>query len=159
MEGTFRVSGSNKRMRELQALFDTPPRVSYRLLDVVHGGPTYTCFTAQYGKDLEWNKRQFTTHDVASVFRRYLTQMPVRGYDPGGCPTPVESPSFHRNQSYRTTATTTSETSWLEHLRSPKLMPSNSTSGLYKLYPRRISISSYTCWISSPCSQGSRIRI
>ncbi|KAG9001421.1 hypothetical protein FRB94_004786 [Tulasnella sp. JGI-2019a] len=55
IEGTFRVNGSNKRMRELQALFDTPPR---------------------YGKDIEWNKKQFTTHDVASVFRRYLTQMP-----------------------------------------------------------------------------------
>ncbi|KAG8908359.1 hypothetical protein FRB99_007286 [Tulasnella sp. 403] len=55
VEGTFRVNGSNKRMRELQVLFDTPPR---------------------YGKDLDWSKRQFTTHDVASVFRRYLTQMP-----------------------------------------------------------------------------------
>lgn len=32
----------------------------------------------QYGKDLDWSKRQFTPHDVASVFRRYLTQMPVR---------------------------------------------------------------------------------
>ncbi|EJF64820.1 Rho GTPase activation protein [Dichomitus squalens] len=55
VEGTFRVSGSNKRMKELQAAFETPPR---------------------YGKDLEWTKEQFTTHDVASVFRRYLTQMP-----------------------------------------------------------------------------------
>ncbi|KAG9050182.1 hypothetical protein FS837_007080 [Tulasnella sp. UAMH 9824] len=55
VQGTFRVSGSNKRMRELQTLFDTPPR---------------------YGKDLDWSKKQFTTHDVASVFRRYLTQMP-----------------------------------------------------------------------------------
>lgn len=27
VEGTFRVNGSNKRMRELQALFETPPRV------------------------------------------------------------------------------------------------------------------------------------
>ena len=27
-EGTFRVNGSNKRMRELQAAFETPPRVS-----------------------------------------------------------------------------------------------------------------------------------
>lgn len=25
--GTFRVNGSNKRMRELQAEFETPPRV------------------------------------------------------------------------------------------------------------------------------------
>ncbi|KAG8967500.1 hypothetical protein FRC03_009877 [Tulasnella sp. 419] len=55
VQGVFRVSGSNKRMRELQVLFDTPPR---------------------YGKDLDWTKTMFTTHDVASVFRRYLTQMP-----------------------------------------------------------------------------------
>jgi hypothetical protein len=27
VEGTFRVNGSNKRMRELQAVFETPPRV------------------------------------------------------------------------------------------------------------------------------------
>ncbi|THH32250.1 hypothetical protein EUX98_g1957 [Antrodiella citrinella] len=55
VEGTFRVNGSNKRMRELQAAFETPPR---------------------YGKNMDWRKEQYTTHDVASVFRRYLTQMP-----------------------------------------------------------------------------------
>ncbi|KIP10500.1 hypothetical protein PHLGIDRAFT_101163 [Phlebiopsis gigantea 11061_1 CR5-6] len=53
--GIFRVSGSSKRMRDLQAAFETPPR---------------------YGKDLDWKKQQFTPHDVASVFRRFLTQMP-----------------------------------------------------------------------------------
>ncbi|KAI0331831.1 Rho GTPase activation protein [Cubamyces sp. BRFM 1775] len=53
--GTFRVSGSNKRMRELQAAFETPPT---------------------YGKHLKWENENYTTHDVASVFRRYLTQMP-----------------------------------------------------------------------------------
>jgi len=55
VEGTFRVNGSNKRMRDLQAIFEAPPR---------------------YGKDLDWSKENYTTHDVASVFRRYLTQMP-----------------------------------------------------------------------------------
>ncbi|KAF7965948.1 hypothetical protein HWV62_2326 [Athelia sp. TMB] len=55
VEGTFRVNGSNKRMRELQAEFETAPR---------------------YGKSLDWKKENYTTHDVASVFRRYLTQMP-----------------------------------------------------------------------------------
>ncbi|KAG2364600.1 Rho GTPase activation protein [Suillus spraguei] len=55
VEGTFRVNGSNKRMRDLQAAFETPPR---------------------YGKSLDWKNEHFTTHDVASVFRRYLTQMP-----------------------------------------------------------------------------------
>ncbi|KAJ7168453.1 Rho GTPase activation protein [Mycena filopes] len=53
--GTFRVNGSNKRMRELQALFEAPPR---------------------FGKSLDWKQETYTTHDVASVFRRYLTQMP-----------------------------------------------------------------------------------
>ncbi|KAF9506886.1 hypothetical protein BS47DRAFT_369718 [Hydnum rufescens UP504] len=55
VEGTFRVSGSNKRMRDLQTVFETPPR---------------------YGKNLDWKKENYTTHDIASVFRRYLTQMP-----------------------------------------------------------------------------------
>lgn len=31
VEGTFRVNGSNKRMRELQAVFETPPRVRVSL--------------------------------------------------------------------------------------------------------------------------------
>lgn len=53
--GTFRVNGSTKRMRELQAEFETPPR---------------------YGKSLDWKQVSYTSHDVASVFRRYLTQMP-----------------------------------------------------------------------------------
>ncbi|KIK66579.1 hypothetical protein GYMLUDRAFT_156947 [Collybiopsis luxurians FD-317 M1] len=55
VEGVFRVNGSAKRMRELQALFETPPR---------------------YGKSLDWKQSPYTAHDVASVFRRYLTQMP-----------------------------------------------------------------------------------
>ncbi|KAF9451895.1 Rho GTPase activation protein [Macrolepiota fuliginosa MF-IS2] len=53
--GTFRVNGSNKRMRELQLVFETPPK---------------------YGKNLDWKQETYTSHDVASVFRRYLTQMP-----------------------------------------------------------------------------------
>ncbi|EJU05075.1 Rho GTPase activation protein [Dacryopinax primogenitus] len=53
--GTFRVSGSAKRMRDLQSTFEKPPK---------------------YGKSLDWKKENYTTHDVASVFRRYLTQMP-----------------------------------------------------------------------------------
>jgi len=53
--GTFRISGSSRRMRDLQALFEAPPR---------------------YGKSIDWKKERFTTHDVASVFGRYLTSMP-----------------------------------------------------------------------------------
>jgi hypothetical protein len=37
IEGTFRVNGSNKRMRELQAVFETPPRVRIPL------SPTRLC--------------------------------------------------------------------------------------------------------------------
>ncbi|QRW04146.1 Rho-GTPase-activating protein [Ceratobasidium sp. AG-Ba] len=55
VEGVFRINGSNRRMRELQTLFESPPR---------------------YGKDLNWKNESYTSHDVASVFRRYLTQMP-----------------------------------------------------------------------------------
>ncbi|KAF9525630.1 Rho GTPase activation protein, partial [Crepidotus variabilis] len=55
VQGTFRINGSTRRMRDLQAAFESPPR---------------------YGKSLDWRQEQYTTHDVASVFRRYLTQMP-----------------------------------------------------------------------------------
>lgn len=48
------MSGSNKRINQLQALFDEPPR---------------------YGKDLDWTG--YSVHDAASVLRRYLNQMPV----------------------------------------------------------------------------------
>jgi hypothetical protein len=54
-EGIFRVSGSNKRINELQTIFDTSPR---------------------FGKDLDWSS--FTVHDAASVLRRFLNLMPVR---------------------------------------------------------------------------------
>ncbi|KAF8959139.1 Rho GTPase activation protein, partial [Flammula alnicola] len=53
--GTFRISGSHERMRELQAAFESPPR---------------------YGKSIDWEHESYTTHDVASIFLRYLTQMP-----------------------------------------------------------------------------------
>ncbi|ORY84622.1 Rho GTPase activation protein [Leucosporidium creatinivorum] len=52
-EGIFRVSGSNKRINQLQTVFDEPPR---------------------YGKDLDWTG--YSVHDAASVLRRYLNQMP-----------------------------------------------------------------------------------
>ncbi|KIJ51441.1 hypothetical protein M422DRAFT_26857 [Sphaerobolus stellatus SS14] len=55
LSGVFRVNGSAKRMRELQALFETPPR---------------------YGKNIDLKEGLYTPHDVASVFRRYLTSMP-----------------------------------------------------------------------------------
>ena len=103
VEGTFRVNGSNKRMRELQAAFESPPRVrpdsshftpSFLIThSAPHFGstpfstsgsttlnivtPPLDTYLEQYGKSLEWTKEQYTTHDVASVFRRYLTQMPV----------------------------------------------------------------------------------
>ncbi|KAL7415513.1 Rho GTPase activation protein [Mrakia frigida] len=55
VEGTFRVSGSSKRMKEIQAIFDRPPK---------------------YGKYINWSEVPHTSHDVATIFRRFLTQMP-----------------------------------------------------------------------------------
>ncbi|WVR07539.1 hypothetical protein IAU60_004581 [Kwoniella sp. DSM 27419] len=43
------ASGSSKRMKELQTIFDTPPK---------------------YGKDINWKSLPYTTHDVATIFRR-----------------------------------------------------------------------------------------
>ncbi|KAJ1964841.1 GTPase activating protein (GAP) for Rho1p, partial [Dispira parvispora] len=51
--GIFRVSGSLKRIQEIHQAFDTPP---------------------DYGASLDLS--QFTIHDIASLFRRYLTLLP-----------------------------------------------------------------------------------
>ncbi|PWY99434.1 Rho GTPase activation protein [Testicularia cyperi] len=53
VEGVFRIAGSQKRMKELQETFDTPPR---------------------YGKSVDWTK--YSVHDAASVLRRYFNHMP-----------------------------------------------------------------------------------
>lgn len=53
MEGIFRLSGSNKRIKDLQTIFDTPDR---------------------YGKGLDWTG--YTVHDAANILRRYLNQLP-----------------------------------------------------------------------------------
>ncbi|KAK9476250.1 Rho GTPase activation protein [Lipomyces japonicus] len=53
IQGIFRLSGSAKRIRELQRIFSTGP---------------------EFGKQINWSS--FTVHDVASVFRRYLNNLP-----------------------------------------------------------------------------------
>lgn len=53
VEGIFRLSGSAKRIKELQAQFDSPER---------------------YGKGLDWTG--YTVHDAANILRRYLNQLP-----------------------------------------------------------------------------------
>ena len=53
MEGIFRLSGSAKRIKDLQTVFNSPPK---------------------YGKGLSWEG--FTVHDSANVLRRYLNQLP-----------------------------------------------------------------------------------
>jgi hypothetical protein len=53
VEGIFRVSGSAKRIKELQSIFDSPPT---------------------YGKTLDWDG--FNVHDGANVFRRYINHLP-----------------------------------------------------------------------------------
>jgi hypothetical protein len=53
VEGIFRLSGSEKRIKELRTLFDSPDR---------------------YGKGLDW--AGYTVHDAANLLRRYLNQLP-----------------------------------------------------------------------------------
>lgn len=53
MEGIFRLSGSAKRIKDLQAIFNSPER---------------------YGKGLDWTG--YTVHDAANILRRYLNQLP-----------------------------------------------------------------------------------
>ncbi|KAF8926719.1 hypothetical protein BGZ58_010965 [Dissophora ornata] len=51
--GIFRVSGSAKRVADLQLIFDTPPK---------------------YGSQLDWTG--YTIHDASNVLRRYLNHLP-----------------------------------------------------------------------------------
>ena len=53
VEGIFRLSGSEKRIKELKTSFDSPDR---------------------YGKGLVWDG--YTVHDAANVLRRYLNDLP-----------------------------------------------------------------------------------
>ena len=53
VQGIFRLSGSTKRIKELQNIFDSPDR---------------------YGKGLDWTG--YTVHDAANILRRYLNQLP-----------------------------------------------------------------------------------
>ncbi|KAM0284854.1 hypothetical protein ACHAQH_001775 [Verticillium albo-atrum] len=53
IEGIFRLSGSEKRIKELKNIFDSPDR---------------------YGKGLDWDG--YTVHDAANVLRRYLNDLP-----------------------------------------------------------------------------------
>jgi hypothetical protein len=53
VEGIFRLNGSEKRIKELKTVFDSPDR---------------------YGKGLVWDG--YTVHDAANVLRRYLNDLP-----------------------------------------------------------------------------------
>ncbi|EPS45247.1 hypothetical protein H072_776 [Dactylellina haptotyla CBS 200.50] len=53
VEGIFRLSGSAKRIKDLQVLFNSPDK---------------------YGKGLDWTG--YTVHDAANILRRYLNQLP-----------------------------------------------------------------------------------
>ncbi|KAK3301585.1 uncharacterized protein B0T15DRAFT_544062 [Chaetomium strumarium] len=53
VEGIFRLNGSEKRIKELKIIFDSPDR---------------------YGKGLVWDG--YTVHDAANVLRRYLNDLP-----------------------------------------------------------------------------------
>ncbi|RVD81661.1 uncharacterized protein DFL_009513 [Arthrobotrys flagrans] len=53
VEGIFRLSGSAKRIKDLQVVFNSPDK---------------------YGKGLDW--AGYTVHDAANILRRYLNQLP-----------------------------------------------------------------------------------
>ncbi|GME86223.1 unnamed protein product [Ambrosiozyma monospora] len=53
VEGIFRLSGSAKRIKQLQLIFSTAP---------------------DYGSKVDWDG--FTVHDAASLFRRFLSSLP-----------------------------------------------------------------------------------
>ncbi len=53
VEGIFRLSGSAKRIKDLQTVFNSSDR---------------------YGKGLDWTG--YTVHDAANILRRYLNQLP-----------------------------------------------------------------------------------
>ncbi|KAL9599233.1 MAG: hypothetical protein Q9179_003616 [Wetmoreana sp. 5 TL-2023] len=53
VEGIFRLSGSEKRIKDLQTIFNSPDR---------------------YGKGLDWTG--YTVHDAANILRRYLNKLP-----------------------------------------------------------------------------------
>jgi GTPase-activating protein SAC7 len=53
VEGIFRLNGSEERIKQLQVVFDSPPR---------------------YGKGLDWGDA--SVHDAANILCRYLEQMP-----------------------------------------------------------------------------------
>ncbi|KIV97581.1 hypothetical protein PV10_01313 [Exophiala mesophila] len=53
VEGIFRLSGSAKRIKDLQTIFNSPDR---------------------FGKGLDWTG--YTVHDAANILRRYLNQLP-----------------------------------------------------------------------------------
>ncbi|KAF1989895.1 RhoGAP-domain-containing protein [Aulographum hederae CBS 113979] len=53
IEGIFRLSGSEKRIKELRTAFNSPDR---------------------YGKGLDWTG--YTVHDAANILRRYFNQLP-----------------------------------------------------------------------------------
>lgn len=53
VEGIFRLAGAERRIKELQSVFNSPDR---------------------YGKGLDW--KGYTVHDAANVLRRYFNQLP-----------------------------------------------------------------------------------
>lgn len=71
VEGIFQVDGSHKRMSELQALFEMPPRVCASVANDQLLGLHFS----QYGRSIDWNQEKASIHDIANIFRRYLAQM------------------------------------------------------------------------------------
>ena len=54
-EGIFRMSGSVRRIADLQSIFNTPE---------------------DYGAKFDWEHGKYTVHDAANVMRRFLNHLP-----------------------------------------------------------------------------------
>ncbi|EEB09266.1 rho-type GTPase activating protein Rga5 [Schizosaccharomyces japonicus yFS275] len=55
VKGIFRINGSSKRIRKLEAIFNSAP---------------------SYGRDVDWS--EFTVHDAATILRQFLKSLPER---------------------------------------------------------------------------------
>lgn len=116
-EGIFRLSGSARRIKELQAIFSDPPA---------------------YGKSLDW--KGFTVHDAANVLRRYLNNLPepiipLEQYDQFRLPLskyPVIIEHLQGNQSISATSSGLPNANTTTNLPTPSIETTNT-----KLSPRQ----------------------
>lgn len=81
VQGIFRISGSTKRMRELQSIFDDPPHygkdLDWKTTNPLDYSSSTSGSTASLADSTSIAKSYFSVHDAANVLRRYLMSLPV----------------------------------------------------------------------------------